>query len=80
MTRSYHHTTFGIFGAALPTDLDGYVHLTADDWLAAPMAISADDRADTQYRAAWAAGMAAKANLELSVAQRHINAWRNDSE
>jgi hypothetical protein len=37
MTDSFHYSVFGRFGTGLPRDLDGYVHLTAAAWLAAPV-------------------------------------------
>jgi hypothetical protein len=37
MIDSYHYTMFGAYGCGLPRDLDGYVHLTAAAWLAAPV-------------------------------------------
>ena len=37
MIDSYHYTMLGAYGRDLPRDLDGYVHLTAAAWLAAPM-------------------------------------------
>jgi hypothetical protein len=37
MTDSFHYSVFGKFSGGLPRDLDGYVHLTAAAWLAAPV-------------------------------------------
>lgn len=35
--QSYHHTEMGSYDARLPRDLDGYIHLTYEAWMAAPM-------------------------------------------
>ena len=37
MTKSFHNSNLGWFGGNIPVDLDGYVHLTIEGWLAAPM-------------------------------------------
>lgn len=33
--KSFHHTNFGRFGGGLPTDSEGYVHLTIAGWMRA---------------------------------------------
>jgi hypothetical protein len=35
MTKTFHRTNYGSFGAMLPSDSEGYVHLTAKGWVAA---------------------------------------------
>lgn len=37
MNDKYHISSLGVFGRGIPTDMDGYAHLTAAGWLAAPM-------------------------------------------
>ena len=37
MADKYHISNLGAFGRGIPTDTDGYVHLTAAGWLAAPV-------------------------------------------
>ena len=48
MIDSYHYTVFGRFGRGLPRDLDGYVHLTAAAWLAAPVDTAGEPMTEEQ--------------------------------
>ena len=48
MIDSYHYTVYGSFGRGLPRDLDGYVHLTAAAWLAAPMDTAGEPMTEEQ--------------------------------
>jgi predicted DNA-binding protein (MmcQ/YjbR family) len=34
---SYHISNLGMFGKNIPTDINGYIHLTKEDWMNAPM-------------------------------------------
>lgn len=71
MTDSYHYTVYGAFGAALPRDLDGYVHLTAAGWLAAPMATAGEPLTDEQAEL-----LAERARSATREAEACIASWR----
>jgi len=47
MSDSYHKSNLGAFGDNLPTDQDGYVHLTAEGWANAPMDWGSDEISDS---------------------------------
>lgn len=34
---TFHTTNYGRFADGIPTDIDGYAHTTAREWMAAPM-------------------------------------------
>ena len=67
----YHYTVYGDCGRDLPRDLDGYVHLTAAGWLAAPMDTAGEPMTEEQ-----AAGLAAQAIAATREAEAGIAAWR----
>ena len=71
MIDSYHYSVFGKFGGGLPRDLDGYVHLTAAAWLAAPM-----DAAGEPMTTEQAEELAAKARAATREAEAAAAAWR----
>ena len=66
MIDSYHYTVFGKFGGRLPRDLDGYVHLTAAAWLAAPVDTAGEPM--TEEQAEELAGEARAATREAESA------------
>jgi hypothetical protein len=70
---SYHKTNFGLFGAKLITDQNGFTHTTADEWMQAPVDIADDDRTDD-----WAEQMADDSVRVLDVAEASVIAWRQE--
>lgn len=68
MTTSFHVSNFGAFGGALPRDMDGYCHLTAAGWLAAPM--------DGEIDAEQAEEMAQAARDAVAAAEAGLDEWR----
>ena len=75
-TTSYHISNLGKYGADVPRDQQGYVHLTAEAWLSAPMDISAEDRADDQYMQQWAEEQATAAREATDAATAAIEQWQ----
>ena len=71
MVSSYHHTMYGDYGRSLPRDLDGYVHLTAAGWLAAPV-----DAAGEPMDAEQAEHLAEQARAATREAEAAVAAWR----
>lgn len=60
-TKSFHHTNFGSFGGILPTDNEGYVHLTVQGWIDAGYS-----RADARERAQQAKEATREAEAKLA--------------
>lgn len=77
MTTSFHKSNLGSFGTDLPCDLNGYVHTTAEAWLSSPMDISASDRADEDYMAEWATGMAAQTIAAVAESEKALADWQS---
>lgn len=67
MIDSYHYTVFGKFGGGLPRDLDGYVHLTAAAWLAAPMDTAGEPMTEEQAEELAGKARAATRAAELAA-------------
>ena len=76
MTTSFHKSNLGSFGDDLPCDLNGYVHTTAEAWLAAPMDISESDRADDDYMASWAAERAEETRSAVAESEKALADWQ----
>jgi hypothetical protein len=76
MTNSFHKSNLGSFGESLPCDMDGYVHLTAEAWLAAPMDMSAEDRADEDYMQEWAEERAEATRLAVAESEAAVTEWQ----
>jgi folate-dependent tRNA-U54 methylase TrmFO/GidA len=70
MTSRYHATNLGTFAAGLPTDTEGYVHLTAAGWLAAPM-----DAAGGPMSRAQAEELAQRAVVATAEAEADLASW-----
>jgi hypothetical protein len=70
---SFHVSNFGAFAGGLPADLDGYCHLTAEEWLAAPMdAMSPLDQ--------WSAeALAESAREATEAAETSLAEWREQN-
>jgi len=75
-TTSYHISNLGKYSTNVPRDLNGYVHLTADAWLSAPLDISAEDRADAEYMQQWAEEQACAAREATDAATAAIVRWQ----
>jgi hypothetical protein len=85
MIDSFHYTVYGSYGRGLPRDLDGYVHLTASAWLAAPVDTAGEpmtpeqaeelaERSRAELRYAEAAVLRAAASTPLTAQEvRWIN-------
>ena len=73
---SFHKSNFGAFGEHLPCDMDGYVHLTAEAWLSAPVDMSAEDRADAEWFAEWAEEQAETTRDAVAAAEERLAAWQ----
>lgn len=73
-TKSFHKTNLGSFGANLPCDLSGYVHLTQKAWMAAPMDWAGDD--DRGYRLQRCKEMAAEAREAVASSEKALGEWR----
>jgi hypothetical protein len=74
MIECYHYSAYGDYGRDLPRDLDGYVHLTAAGWLAAPMDTAGEPMTEEQ-----AAELAEQAAAATREAEAGIAAWRRQS-
>ena len=70
MTSRYHATNLGTFAAGLPTDTEGYVHLTAAGWLAAPMDAAGGSMTEEQ-----AEELAGRAILATAEAEADLASW-----
>lgn len=75
MTTSFHKSNFGSFGESLPCDLDGYVHLTAAEWMSAPMDFGGQAMADDELRE-WAETRAAEATEATFAAAESLKEWQ----
>lgn len=73
---SHHQSNLGSYGDRLPVDLDGYTHTTAEEWRAAPIDMSAEDRADAEYMAEWSEDMARQSREALDEAEAGVAEWR----
>jgi hypothetical protein len=76
MGNSFHKSNLGSFGESLPCDMDGYVHLTAEAWMAAPVDISAADRADDEYMQEWAEEKAEATRLAVAESEASLAEWQ----
>jgi hypothetical protein len=77
MVTSFHKSNLGSFGESLPCDMDGYVHLTAEAWLAAPVDMSAADRADEDYMQEWAEERAEATRLAVAESEAAVAEWQD---
>jgi len=74
MIERYHYSVYGDHGRDLPRDLDGYVHLTAAGWLAAPMDTAGQPMTDDQ-----AEELAEQARAATREAEAELADWRRQS-
>jgi hypothetical protein len=72
MSDSFHKSLYGRFGERLPSDADGYVHLTAAAWLAAPV-----DTAGATMTEEQAAALASQAREATRDAQDALREWKS---
>lgn len=77
-TTSFHKSNLGQFGESLPCDLNGYVHLTAEAWLAAPVDMPAADRADAGYMQEWAESQAEATREAVAAAEESLRKWQGN--
>lgn len=73
-TKSFHSSALGMFGHNLPTDQDGYVHLTPEGWLSAPM--DWGPGWDEESKATEAKQMAEEAIEMTAVDEAALEEWR----
>ena len=64
MTTTFHATNYGLFGSALPTDTEGYCHLTVKGWR------------DAGYSTQEARELAARAKEAVREADAALAEWR----
>jgi molybdopterin-guanine dinucleotide biosynthesis protein A len=76
-SASFHKSNLGQFGESLPADMNGYVHLTADAWLAAPVDMPAADRADVEYMREWAESQAEATREAAAAAEESLKKWQS---
>ena len=76
---SFHKTNFGSFGRYLPCDLDGYVHLTAEGWMTAPVAYGTDGPLTGENLICWAANMAEQAQIATQEAEAQLTEWQESN-
>ena len=76
MSNSFHKSNLGSFGESLPCDMNGYVHLTAEAWLAAPVDMPSADRADVEYMAQWAEDQAEATRQAVAESEAALESWR----
>jgi hypothetical protein len=75
-TVSFHKSNLGQFGDHLPCDLNGYVHLTAEAWLSAPIDMPAADRNDAEYMQEWAESQAEATRQAVAEAEANMAEWQ----
>lgn len=75
-TISFHKTKFGRFGHNLPCDIDGYVHLTTEAWLSAPVDWGQDH--DEESKAERAEEMAQEAIEATERAEAALIEWQEE--
>jgi len=56
--------------------MNGYVHLTAEAWLAAPVDMSSEDLADEDYMNEWAEEQADATREAVAAAEAELDQWR----
>ena len=78
-TASFHKSNLGRFGDSLPCDLDGYIHLTAQAWMTAPMDWGTDGKPEGDELVEWANKMAFTAMSETNQAENQLEDWQSDN-
>lgn len=72
----YHISNLGSFAKGIPTDIDGYVYLTAEGWMSANVdgdfSDSATGEYDADYHREWAEEQAAKAVKATEQAESQL--------
>lgn len=77
--KSFHKTNFGRFGESLPCDQEGYVHLTAEAWLKAPMDwghIEGTEEEIAEYKEERCEEMAQEAIAATNEAEKALIDWQ----
>jgi len=75
MTTSFHKSNLGAFGEHLVTDMDGYVHLTAEEWLDAPIDFAGETWSEDALDG-WAEIQAEEARKAVAAAEAALHNWR----
>lgn len=75
---SYHTMHFGMFGGAIPRDMDGYTHTTARDWFFAPMDWGPEYDPDADFESFWrkCEELAGRSREEIAIAERLLARWQ----
>lgn len=75
MTTSFHKSNLGQFGESLPCDMAGFVHLTAADWMHAPMDWGYPSPTD-EDKAAQCEELASQAREATAAAEEALARWQ----
>lgn len=81
-TDKFHISNLGSFGGGIPTDIDGYVYLTAEGWMGANVdaANHFDDpdtgEYDAEYHREWAEEKAAQCRDAVKTAEAGVADWQ----
>lgn len=78
-TTSFHKSNLGTFGANLPADLAGYVHLTAEGWMTAPLDGMAWQGYDDDAKQERCEEMATEAREAVEAAEKELAAWQKNN-
>lgn len=77
---SYHKSNLGSFAGGIVTDLDGYTHTTAEEWMSAPVdGVFTDPDTgeyDEEWHREWAEETAATCREALREAGAAIAKWQ----
>jgi hypothetical protein len=72
---SFHKSNLGQFGDSLPCDMDGYVHTTAQEWLAAPVDFGGEKWSNVELHD-WAKEKAAECRDAIKRSESALQEWR----
>jgi hypothetical protein len=73
--KSFHKSNFGRFGESLPCDMDGYVHLTINDWMLANVDFGSDTL-NVKAKRKWAREQVKITRKAVSVASTQLSNWQ----
>ena len=77
---SFHISNGGSFFKGIVTDLEGYIHTTADEWMAAPVAGEFTDPVtgeyDEDWHREWAEETAATCREAVREAEANLAKWQ----
>ena len=75
---SFHKNNLGSYGANLTADMDGYVHTTIGEWMAANVDFGNAKMTREQLRD-WAREQAAESRKQVADAERGLAEWRREN-